>query len=210
MPLAYLILHLDFRQLDYCEPNQPIGFANNETRIQQKYTPDDDDIAAFGFKPIKYSSLVGDYLLVEILNDQERKIWEKRISNLPLEDNQINYFKLPKNLLQKNKTYTFVFSRPELSDDKEPIALAGSQTNCIGGQLMVNSRKAKGSLAMNFKIEKYEFPENIKVLTNRLSQYKPFFVKGKNMAAILFLYEVLIFILSLILAKSYFSGKSEE
>ena len=210
IPIIILVLNISFRELPFCETSEKPIFVGSSMIIKQEYTPSGDNIVAVGIKPVKYNSIVNDYLKMDIMNASGEIIYSKKIYNLPLEDNQINYISIPKNLLKKNERYLFGFSRPNWNDKKNPISLWDSKEKCFDGNLFIANEIKDNNLIMNFKYEKYDFLTNLKVLKNRLVQYKPAIIKGYFVPIVFALYEISLLILATVLVKSYFSGKSGE
>ncbi len=204
----WLISDMSFRQLQHCNTAEPPLFLSEEGFLGQTYSPISNKLKEVAIKPVKFNKFIEGFLLFQIENGNEEILFEKKINIAPLGDNRLNYIEIPENLLQADKKYTFKISRPYQNNKENPVSLWASKNDCYPGHLEINGQEQDNDLIMNFKYEKYAFPENIEVLKNRLLQYKPAFIKGNFIYFVFFFYELMLFICSKVLVKSYFSGKS--
>jgi len=201
-PIFYLLGNISFSKPFNCQQSEkPIPLINK--KIIQSFIAFHDNISVLSIKPATYTKTVRAKILFAIKDTRGNLIYTTEKNTIFIEDNKFYKLKIPKNNLSKNNLYFLEISYSQAP--KTPIGFWATSENCYEGDLFLGKEKKENSdLLLIQKYSEDSFWANAKELLNRISQYKPLWLKGWKILALFFVYLSFIFLLVAIFIRKIF------
>lgn len=200
----YILNNLSFSESFECgQFNQPIVLTKKG--ISQSFIVSGDNIHAILLKPATYTKIANGKIIFTIKNDRNDIIYSIKKSAVFIIDNQMYELEVPKEVFKKNELYFLNISYDIKKISRTPIAFWATEKDCYHGNLRAGEEKSvSNDLILIQKFSDGNLLTNVGELINRISQYKPIWLKKEKILLLFTLYFLLILISIRLTAKKIF------
>lgn len=201
VPFIFLLNNLSFSNYFSCKQSeQPIPLLNGA--ITQSFTLRKTNLKYISFKPATYTKNINGIIVFRIKDSFDTPLFEKEINTLKLEDNMFYEIEIPKNILKNNQEYSMELNY--IKTPETPLGFWNTKNDCYAGALSVDSKEVINSdLVLYFKFSEKNIISNATILLDRISQYKPLFLKNSSFLLLIISYMLLITIFLLTILRIF-------
>jgi hypothetical protein len=201
LPVVFLLNRLSFSDSRVCwtwGPDQDSTFPKD--KLIQIFYPERDGLRAIVVKPLLWNDKFDPAEAQFVFRDSNgNAVFSKKIRHFWMENSKMFELLVPSEKFQKEEKYSLEIT-PLI--EKKPGHILGfwvTSGGCYKGKLAVNGKEMKTDLAATFRYSNGGFPENLRVLFERMAQFKPIWLKNTLVFPALILLFVLITSLFIIL-----------
>lgn len=185
LPSAILFNKLSFSEPFSCPQGGVVNLKSSP--ITQSFIPFKENLTVLSIKTATYTNpfIIGK-VNFSITDKNDQQVFSKDVSMLWFSDNGFYDIRVPEGKLNKGEEYFLSISYSK--KPKESFGFWTTKGDCYDGNLIIKNKSNDYDLMMIKKYSQKNTLAGFNELLNRISQYKPIWIKGNAVVTIIIVY----------------------